>query len=81
MKLIIEISKSYFEEIKNGIGWNNFRPYHLIANSIQLDDVLQEIRQKIVNLVKTYPFIDHKDTYVKEDEVLEIIDKYLDKSK
>lgn len=40
-------------------------------------DVLKEIRQEITNLVKTYPFIDHKDTYVKEDEVLKIINKRL----
>ena len=46
-----------------------------------LRETRQEIRQEITNLVKTYPFIDHKDTYVKEDEVLEIIDKYLDKLK
>lgn len=39
-------------------------------------DVLQEIRQEITNLLKTYPFTDHMDAYVKEDEVLEIIDKY-----
>ena len=39
-------------------------------------EVLQEIRQEITNLVKAYPFIDHKDAYVKEDEVLEIIDRY-----
>ena len=44
-------------------------------------EVLQEIRQEIANLVKLYPFIDHKDTYVKESEVLEIIDKHLDKLK
>ena len=39
-------------------------------------EVLQEIRQKISNLVKTYPFINHMNAYVKEKEVLEIIDKY-----
>ena len=39
--------------------------------------LLQEIWQEITNLVKTYPFIDHKDTYVKEDEVLEIIYKHI----
>lgn len=38
--------------------------------------IIKEIRQEIANLVKIYPFIDHMDAYVKEDEVLEIIDKY-----
>lgn len=40
-------------------------------------DVLQDIRQKITNLVKTYPFTNHMDAYVKEDEVLEIIDRQI----
>ena len=37
---------------------------------------LERIRSGIQNLVKTYPFVDHSDAYVKEDEVLRIIDKY-----
>jgi hypothetical protein len=48
-----------------------------LNNAVKLSDVLQEIRQKITNLVKTYPFIDHMDSYVKETEVLEIFDKRL----
>ena len=56
--------------------------YNMAIKALEQNDVLQEIRQEIVNnLVKTYPFIDHMDAYVKEDEVLEIIDRYLDKSK
>ena len=48
----------------------------MAIKALEQGDVLQEIRQEIVNLVKTYPFIDHMDSYVKETEVLEIIDKY-----
>ena len=40
------------------------------------DEVLDEIRAEIEALPKTYPFINHIDTYVKEDDVKKIIDKY-----
>ena len=39
-------------------------------------DVLDKIRAEIEALPKTYPFINHIDTYVKEDDVKRIIDKY-----
>ena len=39
-------------------------------------NVLNKIRAEIEALPKTYPFVDHIDTYVKEDDVKEIIDKY-----
>ena len=38
--------------------------------------VLNVIRAEIEALPKTYPFINHIDTYVKEDDVKKIIDKY-----
>lgn len=40
------------------------------------DSALSEIKTKIEALPKTYPFTNHKDTYVKEDDVRRIIDKY-----
>lgn len=40
------------------------------------DDVLDKIRAEIEALPKTYPFINHIDIYVKEDDVKKIIDKY-----
>lgn len=40
------------------------------------EDVLDKIRVEIEALPKTYPFINHIDTYVKEDDVKRIIDKY-----
>ena len=46
----------------------------MAIKALEQGDVLREIRQEIANLVKTYPFTDHMDTYVKEDEVFEIID-------
>lgn len=38
--------------------------------------MLDKIRAEIEALPKTYPFINHIDTYVKEDDVKKIIDKY-----
>ena len=38
--------------------------------------ILDMIRTEIEELPKTYPFINHIDTYVKEDDVKKIIDKY-----
>lgn len=42
----------------------------------EVNEVLDKIRAKIEELPKTYPFVDHINTYVKEDDVLQIIDKY-----
>lgn len=39
-------------------------------------DVLNKIRTEIEELPKTYPFVNHYDMYVKEDDVSKIIDKY-----
>ena len=38
--------------------------------------ILDYLRAEIAVMPKLYPFIDHIDTYVKEDDVLAIIDKY-----
>ncbi len=43
--------------------------------------ILDKIRAEIEALPKTYPFINHIDTYVKEDDVKKIIDKYKVESK
>ncbi len=40
------------------------------------ENVLDKIRAEIEELPKTYPFINHIDSYVKEDDVKKIIDKY-----
>ena len=44
----------------------------------RLQDVLNKIKTEIEALPKTYPFVNHFDMYVKEDDVKKIIDKYLD---
>lgn len=47
-----------------------FRLMDSVKNGTPLDDVKAEI----VALPKTYPFINHIDSYVKEDDVLQILD-------
>lgn len=44
------------------------------------DELLCKIRAEIEALPKTYPFINHIDAYVKEDDVKKIIDKYMAES-
>ena len=74
MKLIIDIEKDYYEIIKHEVEHgHDFKPYILIAHGIPLDD----IRKEINDLPKTYPFINHIDTYVKTDDVIRIIDRHI----
>ena len=42
----------------------------------QQEPVIDKIRAEIEALPKTYPFVNHIDTYVKEDDVKKIIYKY-----
>lgn len=39
-------------------------------------DILDKIKAEVAALPKTYPFVNHIDKYVKEDDVKKIIDKY-----
>lgn len=78
MKVIIEID-DYILDTDIDSDWVNVCNDELaesLNNAVKFSDVLQEIRQEITNLVKTYPFTTHMDAYVKEGEVLEIIDRY-----
>jgi len=43
--------------------------------------MLDKIRAEIEALPKTYPFVNHIDAYVKEDDVLRIIYKYAESEK
>ena len=79
MKMIIDISDNdikwaydyyKFPDIQSKINTENLA--RVIRNGIPLD----KIRAEIEALPKTYPFINHIDTYVKEDDVKKIIDKY-----
>lgn len=71
MKLIIEIPEKTYHMINAG-----FYDYGDMNVIIQNGTPLDKIRVEIEALPKTYPFINHIDTYVKEDDVKKIIDKY-----
>ena len=57
--------------------------YHCFSTAIASRDhqlkasVTDKIRTEIEALPKTYPFVDHCDMYVKEEDVLQIIAKYM----
>ena len=64
-----------------GCKWDSDRDgntkWELEENPIVIERaVLDAIRAEIEELPKTYPFINHIDSYVKEDDVKKIIDKY-----
>ena len=80
MKLVIEIPGDDYKYIKRlNAGYTDYQTtlklYHAVRSSTPLD----EIRQEINDLPKTYPFINHIDTYVKTDDVIRIIDRHLGK--
>lgn len=52
-----------------------------ICKALDNEGVLDKIRKEIEVLPKTYPFVNHIDTYVKEDDVKKIIDKYIANNK
>jgi len=66
-----EDSKECYYEIRNAI-----KQLPSVNPQEPKTDVLDKIRAEIESLPKTYPFISHIDTYVKEDDVKKIIDKY-----
>lgn len=72
MKLIIDIPDYEYRQIKEVYEKNDIvsSTYSYIYHGILLDDVKSEIEA----LPKTYPFVNHIDTYVKEDDVLQILD-------
>ena len=74
MKLIIDIPEDYFETIKHEVGWNNVKPYNLIANGIPLDKIRSEIEEQ-----KNHRFFDDDDMCIYKAgliDALEIIDRY-----
>ena len=79
MKLIINIPDNDYRHIKEYYEKNDIveATYSYIYHGIPLDDVLNKIRAEIQSISpKTYPFLNSTDRYVKEDDVLQIIEKY-----
>lgn len=44
--------------------------------ALDQEPILDKIRAEIEAMPKTYPFVNHIETYVKDDDVMKIIDKY-----
>jgi hypothetical protein len=67
-----------FLEVNNDS--KNSNTYEFIEEALKLfkqeESVLDKIKAEIEALPKTYPFVNHFDTYVKENDVRKIIDKY-----
>jgi hypothetical protein len=50
--------------------------HKMAVKALEQDSILDKVRAEIEALPKTYPFVNHFDTYVKEDDAKRIIDKY-----
>ena len=48
----------------------------IAVKELEKDCILDKVKAKIEALPKTYPFMNHFETYVKENDVRRIIDKY-----
>lgn len=79
MKLVIEIDEEVYTDIKARFDTEVDEGYLIpfsraIANGTPLPKVLEDIKAKIKALPNVYPFYDHIDRYVKEEDVLAIIE-------
>ena len=79
---VLEVHKAHWERLlDNGIcdvleGGNTIQALKVSIQALEQEPVLDKIRAEIEALPKTYPFVNHIDTYIKEDDVRRIIDKY-----
>lgn len=74
MKVIIDISEKDFKWINTHLYTTDFHTTKRLYESVRNGTPLDDVKAEIVALSKTYPFINHIDTYVKEDDVLQILD-------
>ena len=67
--------------IKNEGGYFGTVADEIVSGELRtkqdIDSVIENIKAEIQALPKTYPFINHIDTYVKEDDVVDIIRKHI----
>lgn len=79
-ELFIKENPTVVTKINGSCVWIYFYDYNHYTMPIEWwdkeIDLFDKIRAEIEALPKTYPFINHIDTYVKEDDVKRIIDKY-----
>lgn len=78
MKLIIDIpenAKQAFDNAEsNDLKGGYYDHGGIIGKAIQNGMLLDDVKVEIEALPKTYPFVNHIDAYVKEDDVLQILD-------
>ena len=75
IEIIIKISEEIYKNIQSKsteIQAEGYAIENAILNGTPLDDIKTEIN----NMPKTYPFWNHIDTYVKDADVIKIIDKH-----
>ena len=91
--MTIEEMINLLEEVKEFDDFFQYNPRYLEDFNIMIEtlkqlpsvtpqpcnDILDKIKAEIEALPKTYPFAYHLGTYVKEDDVKMIIDKYNNK--
>lgn len=79
-KIVIDIPEEDYQEVLrddySGTPFEN-RVFSVIKNGTPFEKVIKDIKAEIRVLPKTYPFVNHIDTYVKEDDVINIIDKHI----
>lgn len=71
-----------FDECIKALGQEPFINKPCVSQGICHEDkvkVLEDIKAEIRALPKKYPFVNHLDSYVKDDDVIKIIDKHMAK--
>ena len=85
VKLIIEIDDEDYNSILKTYSLLGDRAssridnklFRAVKNGTILMSVIEDIKAEIRSMPKTYPFVNHLHTYVKDDDVLAIIDKHI----
>lgn len=78
VKLVIEISKSAYEEMSEyGTDRVDYDIQQMIYNGKPLSEVLTEIREEIKALDEGITSYDYDDPWIYKREALEVIDKHI----
>ena len=64
------------DRIEYGTDGNSYKLTISNGKEFKQEPILDKIRAEIEAMPKTYPFWNHIDTYVKDADVIKIIDKY-----
>lgn len=66
--VVMGVSDGRMPEVKEAV--------EMAVKALEQQPVLDKIISEIEQLPKTYPFVDHYDIYVKEEDVIKILIKY-----